>query len=131
MALSWVRLDANIASHDKILNLINDPSTSKWQAASVYMFALGWSGAHGTDGFIPRNALGMVHGNPKIARLLEKYHLWTEAQSGWQIANFATRQELLAVTEGKRAAQRVGALKANCQRWHGKDCQCWREAARS
>jgi hypothetical protein len=130
MALSWVRLDANIASHDKILNLLADPSAQKWQAASVYMFALGWSGAHGTDGFVPRNALGMVHGNPKIARLLEKYRLWTEATAGWEIVNFGERQQLSLVTEGKKAAQRAGALKANCQRWHGDSCGCWKDAGR-
>jgi hypothetical protein len=131
MALSWIRLDANIASHDKILNLLADPSTSRWQAVSVYVFALGWSGAHGTDGFVPRNALGMVHGTPKIARLLEKYHLWIEATAGWKIVNFAERQQLSAVTEGKKQAQRLGAIKANCQRWHGDSCGCWKAAAQS
>lgn len=130
MGLAWVRLDANIATHDKILHLIADPSIAKWQAVSSYMFALGWSGGQGTDGFIPRAALPMVHGTAKTARLLEKYRLWTEATAGWQIVNFGERQQLLAVTEGKKAAQRAGALKTNCQRWHGDSCGCWKEASR-
>ena len=54
MGLPWVRLDANIATHDKILNLLSDPSKHKWQAIASYMFALGWSGGHGTDGEITK-----------------------------------------------------------------------------
>ena len=127
MSLNWVRLDANIATHDKILHLISDPSAQKWQAIASYVFALGWSGGQGTDGFVPKAALPMVHGTAKTARLLEKYRLWTEATAGWQIVNFSERQELLVVTEGKKAARRVAALKANCQRWHGNSCNCWKE----
>src|SRR6266571_4763051 len=98
MGLPWVRLDSNIASHDKILHLLSDPSA----------------------------ALSMVYGTPQTARLLVAYHLWTEATAGYQIRNFAQRQELLFVTESKRAAQRAGALKGNCIRHHGPDCGCWR-----
>ncbi len=130
MPLPWVRLDANIAAHDKILNLLADPSPKRWQAAASYMFALGWSGGSGTDGFIPRNALVMVHGTPATARLLEKYHLWGEAPLGWRIHNYAERQELELVTANKRAAQRLGAIKGNCERWHGKECGCWKETPR-
>ena len=129
MALPWVRLDSNIATHDKILHLLADASTVKWQAAASYMFAMGWSGGQGTDGFVPRAALPMVHGTPKTARLLEKYHLWEEVTAGWQIKNFTERQQLEAVTAGKREAQRVGALKANCKRWHGDSCNCWKDGA--
>ena len=44
MGLPWVRLDANIATHDKMLALLADPSPQKWQAAASYMFALAWAG---------------------------------------------------------------------------------------
>ena len=127
MSLQWVRLDSNIASHDKILALLSDPSVAKWQAFASYVSALGWSGGQGTDGFVPRNSLQWVHGTAKTARLLEKYRLWTEAPGGYRIVNFEERQELSAVTAGKKEAQRVGALKANCQRWHGNSCGCWKE----
>lgn len=126
MALPWVRLDANIASHDKILHLLSDPSPKKWQAAASYMFALGWAGGTGTDGHIPTAALPFVHGTATTARLLVKYRLWDEATAGFQIHNFDHRQELLIVSESKRAAQRAGALKGNCIRHHGPDCGCWR-----
>lgn len=125
MSLPWVRLDSNIASHDKILSLLSDPSTLRWQAAASYMFALGWSGAHGTDGFIPNTALVFVHGSAKTARLLVKYRLWEEATAGHSIVNYATRQQTKAITDATKAAQSAGARKANCKRHHGDTC--WRD----
>ena len=134
MALPWVRLDSHIGSHDKILALLSDPSPKRWQAAFSYVCALGWSGDQGTDGRIPTVALPFVHGTTATARLLVKYRLWDEAVAGWQIYNFSDRQELAAVTAGKRESRRYGAAKGNCSRWHGPDCWdkekgCRREVA--
>lgn len=131
MALPWVRLDANIASHDKILALLDDPSPKRWQAAACYMFALGWAGGAGNDGRISPAALRMVHGTTATARLLVKHGLWEEKGHGWVIHNFAHRQELAIVTESKRAAQRMAARKTNCQRYHGKQCGCWQTGEES
>lgn len=125
MALPWVRLDSHIGSHDKILSLLADPSPKRWQAFSSYVCALGWSGDQGTDGKIPPVALGFVHGTAATARLLVKYRLWAEATNGWEIVNYAERQELTVITAGKQEARRIAAEKANCSRWHGKDC--WSE----
>ena len=128
MALPWVRLDANIASHDKILMLLDDPSPKKWQAAASYAFALGWSGGHGTDGFVPKVALSSVHGNPATARLLEKYSLWDAALTGWNIHNFDQRQETSETAEAKRKAQSMGGKKSACHKNHKPGCECWKKA---
>lgn len=122
MTLPWVRLDSHIASHDKILALLSDPSPKRWQAAFSYTCALGWSGDQGTDGKVPPIALPFVHGNAATARLLVKYRLWEEATNGWTIVNFLARQEMAAVTAGKRESRRVASEKANCARWHGPNC---------
>lgn len=122
MSLPWVRLDSHIASHDKILALLADPSPKRWQASFSYVCALGWSGDHGTDGMIPSTALPFVHGTKATARLLVTYRLWEETLTGWQIVNYAARQELAAVTAGKREAKRYAAAKGNCVRHHGTDC---------
>jgi hypothetical protein len=127
MALPWVRLDSNIAGHDKILALLGDRSPKRWQAAASYVFALGWSGGQGTDGYIPAAALAHVHGTPSTARLLTAYGLWDNAINGYQIHNWDRRQQLSATNELVRQAQRLGALKGNCIRRHGPDCGCWRE----
>jgi hypothetical protein len=125
MGLPWVRLDANIATHDKILHLASDPSTLRWQAAFSYVCALGWAGGQGTDGRIPKAALGIVHGNAKTARLLVKYRLWEEVSTGFQIVNFATRQQTKDVTEAIRTLQSEGGKRGNCKRHHGE--LCWRD----
>lgn len=127
MPLPWVRLDSNVAQHDKILGLIHDPSAKKWQAVSSYFFALAWSGGQGTDGYVPAYALGSVHGTPATARLLVKYRLWEEAVAGYKIKNYEARQELNVVAEAKRAAQAAGGRKARCRQNHGPECGCWKE----
>ena len=122
MALPWVRLDSSIASHDKVLRLIGDPSAQRWQAVASYMFALGWSGLQGTDGRIPREALPFCHGTAKTARLLVKHGLWIEAVSGFQIVNYGDRQQLASISDAKTLAARIAGQKANCVRWHGDSC---------
>lgn len=129
MPLPWVRLDTNIGSHDKVLNLLADPSPKRWQAFASYMVALGWAGGHGTDGRIPRAALPFVHGTEATARLLVKYRLWNETTAAWQIVNYDERQETTRVTDAKRAAQSMGGKKARCQTNHGPSCGCWKESA--
>lgn len=126
MGLAWVRLDSNVGTHDKILSLIADPNPKRWQALSSYFIALGWSGGHGTDGLIPRSSLLFVHGTPQTARLLVTYDLWSEVGvTGWQINNYAERQQLSMVSEAKKAAQSLGGRKARCRQNHGPACGCW------
>lgn len=122
MTLPWVRLDSHIGSHDKVLSLLSDPSPRRWQAAFSYVSALGWAGDQGTNGAIPRVALPFIHGTNVTARLLVTYRLWEESLNGWQIVNFLERQELTAITAGKREAARIAGQKANCVRWHGPTC---------
>jgi len=133
MGLAWVRLDANISTHDKILHLASDPAANRWQAAFSYVCSLAWSGGQGTDGHIPSAALGIVHGNAKTARLLVKYRLWEEATAGYRIVNFGSRQQLNSATEAIRTAQSQGGKVGNCKRHHGDLCwkngRCSREEA--
>jgi hypothetical protein len=128
VALPWVRLDSNIASHDKILALLAQRDGAK--AFVLYICGLGYAGGHGTDGCIPKYALPVLHGNDKLARQLVDTRLWEYGEDGsYRIRNFDLRQELAVITEGKRAAQSMGGRKAMCQRWHGPDCGCWRKTA--
>lgn len=122
MSLPWVRIDSHIATHPKILALLSDPSSKRWQAAFSYVSAIGWSVDHGEDGRVPAIALPFVHGTAATARLLVTYRLWSEASNGWEIVNFAERQQLDVITAGKQAARRVASEKANCTRHHGPGC---------
>lgn len=123
MPLPWVRLDANIGTHDKILSLLSQPSGEK--AFVLYICALGYAGAHGTDGHIPKYALKVNHGSEKLARMLVDHRLWEyNGEGGFIIRNWAERQELTGTTELRSEIAR----KANCIRWHGRDCGCWQES---
>lgn len=126
MSLQWVRLDSNIATNRKVLELLT--RRDGWRAYAVYTFALGYAGGHGTDGFVPEMALPFIHGTRKHADLLVETGLFDPSDGGWFIHNFAERQELSFVTEARELARKRAALKANCVRWHGPTCGCWRDA---
>lgn len=122
MPLPWVRLDANIGTHDKILSLVADPSPKRWQALASYMISLGWSGGHDTDGLVRTATIAFVHGTKETARLLVKHGLWEECADGWVIHNYADRQQTTATTAARVEAQSAYGQKGNCIRWHGEEC---------
>jgi hypothetical protein len=130
MPLPWVRLDTNLPSHDKVLALLDEkPDGSGHRAAFAYVCSIAYCGQNGTDGLIPFRALMFVHARKRDAELLVKHMLWTPDPMGWRIPNYLERQQSQQDTESARAGKRLGALKANCVRWHGDDCNCWKEAA--
>lgn len=120
MPLPWIRLDSNIASHPKILDLMSRRDGPR--AFALYACALGYAGGHGTDGHIPFAALPMLHGTRKLGDLLVEVRLWEPHQTGWMIHNYALRQELEVVTAAKREAKRIAGAKGNCVKYHGSAC---------
>lgn len=115
MPLPWVRVDSNIAQHDKIQRLLKaDPSPKRWQAFSSFVCSIGWSGGAGTDGRIPSYALDVIYGTQTTARLLVKHGLWEECLDGWVIHNYAEYQQTEAVTKAKSEA----ATRSANARWH-------------
>lgn len=118
-------MDTNMPSHDKILALLSDKSQRKYQAAMMVSFGILWSAGAGTDGHIPPYALKAIHGSTPAARLLVKYHLWTEAQVGWSIVNFDDRQQLSNQVYTVRKSQSLGGKEGNCRRWHSSACRCY------
>ena len=125
MTLPWFRVDSGIATHDKVLRLLAE--REGYRAFTVYICSMGYAAQHGTDGFIPRYALPHLHGTDRHAQLLVEARLWNYADGGWEVHNWTARQELAVVTEAKRQAQRLGARRTNCVRYHGKDCGCWKD----
>lgn len=125
MSLPWVRLDSNIASHDKITALLAERDGHK--AFTLYICAMGWSGGHGTDGYVPKHVLPLIHGTERTARLLEIHGLFDERPGGWQIRNYEARQELAVVAEMKRAGKSMAGRKSQCIQRHGPQCGCWKD----
>jgi hypothetical protein len=126
MGLPWVRLDSNISTHPKVLSLI--AQRDGYRAFTAYVCALGYAGAHATDGLIERPVLATIHATERHAQMLVDGGFWEYDPDGrgWIIRNWDTRQELSVITEGKRAAQSMSARKTNCVRWHGPECGCWK-----
>lgn len=124
MSLPWVRLDSNVYTHDKMLLLSGQ--RDGYRAICTYLFSMGYSGGHGTDGFIPKHVLPIIQGTERVARMLVDAQLWEYAEGGWTIRNWGERQELSVVSAMKRAGNRIGGAKSACVRNHGPDCGCWR-----
>jgi len=125
MALPWVRLDTNIASHDKILALIGQRGGRG--TAFTYICSIAYSGLNETDGHIPFAALPFIHGTRRDMETLVEVGLLTPTPRGWAVVNYESRQQMSGTTDAIRAAQSVGARKGNCVRHHGPDCQCWKK----
>lgn len=126
MPLPWVRLDTQFPTNPKVLTLVED---RKWRALFAFTCSLSYSGAHGTDGFIPRSALPFVHASTRDAADLVSVGLWHTDKKGWVVNDWADYQQTQAETSDALAAKRAGSKKGNCIRWHGAECGCWREVS--
>lgn len=128
MGLPWVRLDTTLSTHDKTLAALEMRGGKA--AMAVYCFALGWSGGHGTDGWIPRAALPLLHATKTDAAVLAAVGLWDEepTRGGWTIRNYLRRQELDEIaTEKREQAARAGRKSGCKRRGHPSGCTCWKE----
>ena len=112
MGLPWVKLDTTFPQNPKVLYLVQD---KKFKAAFVYITSLAYSGAQGTDGFIPAAALQLIHGNKADAKVLVGVGLWLESMGGWEINGWDEHQQSNEETQLRKKRAREAAL----QRWHG------------
>lgn len=111
MPLPWVRLDTQWPHNPKFLMLAED---KKWRAIAVYMAGLGYSGAHGTRGFLPLLCLPRIHGTKREAVELVEVCLWVPQQGGWDINGW---DEFQPETDDSQA-RRDKAIKAAKARWN-------------
>ena len=124
MALPWARLDTNIASHDKILELLaHDDGRA---IAFSYVCCIAYSVGNGTDGFIPFGALPFVHAAKKDMQLMVEVGLLAPHPKGWTVLNFTERQQTSEATAILTNDKKRASAKGNCVRHHGPDCGCWK-----
>lgn len=109
--LPWVRFDTSLPDNPKILELLELKDGRA--AGFVYCCSLAYAGKHGTDGFIPRWALTRINGRPADAKRLVEVRLWHEVDGGWEIHDWAEKQESNEETQARRAR----AQKAATVRW--------------
>lgn len=89
-SLSWVRVDAALASNHKTLALLGQKGGDR--ALNVYVFGLGHCASQGTNGFIPTAALGLIHGTPRSADQLVEIGMWHPIPGGWEVNDYTEYQ---------------------------------------
>jgi hypothetical protein len=93
----------------KILAMLGEAGGHR--AALVYVFSIAYSGEQGTDGFIPREALGHIHGRPADADRLAAHKLWIGQPGGWVINGWAEKQESSEEAQQRRKRAQAAAQK--------------------
>jgi hypothetical protein len=111
--LPRVRLDTAFPYNPKLLAMVAEKDGHR--AGLVYVCSLGYSGAHGTDGFIPREALPFIHGRPADAARLVRHGFWREQPGGWLVNGWTDFQESSADTQERRKRAQDAAR----ARWNG------------
>lgn len=128
MGLPWVRLDTAFPHNPKLLSLLGEKDG--YRAALVYVCGLAYSGAQGSDGYIPEAALPFIHARRADADRLVAYNFWQKSPGGWEINDWAEFQQSSEETQARKGRLQDRSRKANCVRWHGQDCGCWRRDER-
>lgn len=108
MPLPWVRLDTAFPYNPKLLAMLTAERDGH-RTALVYLCGLAYAGAHGTDGFIPKEALPYIHARPADAGRLVRYVFWCEQPGGWLINGWDEFQESNAETQARRARAQAAA----------------------
>lgn len=107
MGLPWVRLDTQFASNPKVLELVAD---KRFKAAFAYICSLGYSGVHGTDGYLPASCLPFIHATKTDATQLVEVGLWVPAPGGWEINGWTDFQESSEETQRRKERAQKGAI---------------------
>ena len=124
MPLPWVRLDTAFPYNPKLLAMLSEKDGHR--AGLVYLCSLAYSGAHGTDGFITREALPFVHGRQTDAERLARNGFWRTQPGGWLINGWDEFQESSAEAQERRKRAQAGAA----ARWEGHEAKSDAQRAR-
>jgi hypothetical protein len=106
VGLPWIRLDTQFPTNPKVLGLVED---KKWRALFVYVDSLCYSGAHGTDGFLPSNCLQFLHATRAEAQILVETRLWLACIGGWEINDWMEFQQSNEETQQRKKRAKEAA----------------------
>lgn len=116
-ALTWVRLDCAFPRNHKVLALLLEKNGHR--AVLIYTFALTYCGEQGSDGFVPREALPLIHATIRDMRMLTDAGMVVEMAGGWQIPDWAEYQPTSSETTAR--SERMRELAA--LRWSRKEAR--------
>lgn len=118
--LRWVRLDTSLPRNSKMLTLLNN--RDGYRTAFVYVCSLAYVGEQGTDGFIPREALVLLHARKSDAQRLVEVNLWWEEEGGWRVNDWDEYQpSTKEMKERSARARAAAAARWNKRRERGND----------
>lgn len=106
MGLQWIRLDCQMPTNPKVLELVE---RGQFRAAFAYCCSLTYAGQHGTDGYIPSTALPFIHATRTVANHLVDVGLWVPAPGGWMIHGWDEFQVSDEATKKRRERAQKGA----------------------
>jgi hypothetical protein len=91
----------------KILELLAERDGHR--AAFVWTCCLTYCGKHGTDGFLPANAMPFVHGKRADFARLVVAGLLNVVPGGWEVRGWAEFQESNEATQARSERARIAA----------------------
>ena len=109
-----MRLDTAFARNHKVLVLLGMRGGPA--SGIAYICGLGYCGEHGSNGFIPREALPFIHAKKADAARLVEVGLWVEEDGGWMVNDWSEYQPSSEEHERRSNKARIAAA----ARWHGK-----------
>ena len=112
--LKWVRLDCNFPMNQKVVDLA---CKGRHRAIATYACGLAHAGGQGTDGWIPKSVLPLIHARTTDAQHLTEVGLWVPRPGGWDIHDWADYQPTSEDTAARSARARSAAL----VRWSGQE----------
>ena len=109
--MSWVRLSDNFYRHPKFLR-------AGPRGGYLAICGIAYANEYLTDGFIPEIALGALGATTRDIGAVVDSGLWTPADGGWAIHDFADYQASRAQVEAERKAarERMRRVRANGKR---------------
>jgi hypothetical protein len=103
--MAWVRLESAFGTNPKTLELAH---RKQWRAIVAYISGLGYSGQQGLDGFIPDNAMHIIHATNKDRDTLIEIGMWLPVEGGYEIHDWHDYQPTSeAVTARKQKAKQA------------------------
>jgi hypothetical protein len=109
--MTWTKLPGNFTDRPDLLQV---PRSVRF----LHVEALVWSNQHGTDGQIPRHALGRITDEPDAdlaAKQLVESGAWIATDQGWEMVGFLDDQPSAADV---RRTQKLADVRNRRQRQH-------------
>jgi hypothetical protein len=95
--MPWGKIDDRLHGHPKA-------TAAGLDGMGLWVLALSWSSAYGTDGFVPEAKVSGLGGNAELAQRLVNAGLWDRVPGGYQIHDYLDYNPSAEQVEAQRQA---------------------------